>query len=321
MPESRVARADRRTTAFLVRIGEEIRAARIMAGLTLTEASRVAGISRSEASRIERGESPWLAFSTLARCAAVVGLDLWIRAFPGAEPVRDSGHLALADAFRRLVGAPLTVGTEVRIGDRRDLRAWDQTLTDGTGRRCGVELETRFVDAQAQHRRISQKLADSGFDLVLVVVADTRANRAAVRAAAGYLSASMGSTIRRSSKPCEQAASLLARGSSWSPWRDSAPNPAPREQATRKGPREAFFLTQRDTSSMAPVPREDPAFERPSMSTAPVPRESRRNPARVLSEDRAGTRVPSHAATGGPIGSWVPESKERAGDRPARIGY
>jgi transcriptional regulator with XRE-family HTH domain len=192
MPESRVARADRRTTAFLVRIGEEIRAARIMAGLTLTEASRVAGISRSEASRIERGESPWLAFSTLARCAAVVGLDLWIRAFPGAEPVRDSGHLPLADAFRRLVGAPLTVGTEVRIGDRRDLRAWDQTLTDGTGRRCGVELETRFVDAQAQHRRISQKLADSGFDLVLVVVADTRANRAAVRAAAGYLSASYG---------------------------------------------------------------------------------------------------------------------------------
>jgi hypothetical protein len=131
----------------------------------------------------------------------------------------------------------------------------------------------------------------------------------------------MGSTIRRSSRPCEQAASLLARGSSWSPWRGSAPNPAPREQATRKGPREALFLTQRDTSSMAPVPREDPAFERPSMSTAPVPRESRRNPARVLSEDRAGTRVPSHAATGGPIGSWVPESKERAGDRPARIGY
>ena len=187
MPESRVARADRRTVAVLVRIGDEIRTARTIGGLTLAAASGAAGISRSEASRIERGESLSVPLATLARLAAVVGLDLWIRTFPGSDPVRDQGHLWLGDAFGGLVSAPLVAASEVRVGDRRDLRAWDQTLTDHDGRRCGVEFETRFVDAQAQHRRISQKLDDSGLDLVLVVVADTRANRAAVRAAAGYL--------------------------------------------------------------------------------------------------------------------------------------
>ena len=158
-----------------------------MAGLTLAEAGRAAGISKSETSRIERGESRRLGLGTLARLAAVVGLDLWIRAYPGAEPIRDSAQVGLGDAFQGLIGAPLAVRTEVRIGDHHDLRAWDLTLADPTGARCGVELESRFVDAQAQHRRISQKLADSDLEIVIVVVADTRANRAAVRAAASYL--------------------------------------------------------------------------------------------------------------------------------------
>jgi hypothetical protein len=128
-----------------------------------------------------------LSFATLARIAAAVGLDVWVRTYPGPEPIRDQGQATLGDSFLRSVNAPLIVRTEVRIGDRRDLRAWDLTIAEPAGRRCGVELETRFIDAQAQHCRISQKLADSGFDMVLVVVADTRANRAAVRAAAGYL--------------------------------------------------------------------------------------------------------------------------------------
>ena len=185
-----MARADRRTTATLLRLGSELRTARLAAGLTLAQTARVVGISVAEASRVERGESPWLDVATLARLAAVVGLDLWIRAYPGNEPLRDAAHVRLCEAFLALVGKPLVVRTEVGIGSRGDLRAWDVTLAEPGHRRCGVELETRIVDAQAQHRRIDQKLADSDVDLVLVVVADTRANRIAVRAAASYLGSS-----------------------------------------------------------------------------------------------------------------------------------
>ncbi len=187
MPESRVARADRRASAICARIGEELRTARIGAGLTLAEVGRAVGVSPAEVSRIERQAAPWVSMTTVTRVAAAVGLDLWVRLYPGGEPLRDAAHVALGAAFGELVVPPLVLRSEVRVGDPRDLRAWDHTLTERSGSRCGVELETRFVDAQAQHRRIARKLEDSGLDRVLVVVADTRANRAAIRAAAGFL--------------------------------------------------------------------------------------------------------------------------------------
>jgi hypothetical protein len=46
-----------------------------------------------------------------------------------------------------------------------------------------VEFETRFVDEQAQTRRIILKLRDSGLPHVILVVAGTNRNRAALRAA------------------------------------------------------------------------------------------------------------------------------------------
>ena len=187
MPESRIARADRRTTSLRARIAAEIRVARNSAGLTLAQVGRAAGVSRSETSRIERGDAGWVDLMTLGRLAAVVGLDLWVRTFPGEEPLRDAGHIRLADTFRELVAPPLRIRAEVPVGDRRDRRAWDITLTDPTDDACAVELETRFVDAQAQHRRIAQKLAESAIDRVVVVLADTRANRTAVPSAAGLL--------------------------------------------------------------------------------------------------------------------------------------
>lgn len=76
------------------------------------------------------------------------------------------------------------IRAEVPIGDPRDLRAWDLTLADPVGT-CGVELDTRVIDAQAQLRRITLKLRDGHVDRVVLVIADTRANRLAVKAAAG----------------------------------------------------------------------------------------------------------------------------------------
>ncbi len=187
--ESRISRADRRARTICERLGIELRQARLIDGLTLTQVSDAVRLSASEVSRIERGRAPWVDVPTLARLAAVVGLDVWVRLYPGGEPLRDLAHLALTDAFRAMLGPGLMVRAEVPIGDPRDLRAWDLTLEDRRSEHCGVELETRLVDAQDQLRRVSRKAADSGLERVVLVVADTRANRAAIDAAASMLSA------------------------------------------------------------------------------------------------------------------------------------
>lgn len=171
----------------MARIGEEIRTARLGAGLTLQQVGSAVGVSASEVSRVERARATWVSFVTLSRTCAVVGLDLWARTYPGGEPVRDVAHLALFDGFRRLVAPGIAIRTEVPIGDARDLRAWDVVMTDATGESCGVELEVRLVDAQDLVRRIARKRRDSGLDVVVLVVAETRANRLATLAAAGIV--------------------------------------------------------------------------------------------------------------------------------------
>jgi len=185
--DSRRCRADRRTEINLLRVGGELRTARLIAGLTLAQVERATGISTTELSRIERGKAPWVSISSLNRIAAAVGVDIWTKTYPGGEPLRDIAHVRLTDAFRALLGPSLLVRAEVPIGDPRDLRAWDLTLTERADGTCGVELETRLLDAQDQLRRLNRKAADGGVDRVLLVVADTRANRLAVRAARGML--------------------------------------------------------------------------------------------------------------------------------------
>lgn len=172
---------------MLDRAGSELRTARLAGGLTLDEVGRAARLSPSELSRIERGLAPWTDIGLLTRVAMIVGMEVSVRLYPGGEPLRDLGHLRLTEAFRAILGPDLTVRAEVPIGDPRDLRAWDLTLRDRRSGTCGVELETRFVDVQDQTRRLTRKVADGGLDRVLLVVADTRSNRATIRAAAALL--------------------------------------------------------------------------------------------------------------------------------------
>jgi transcriptional regulator with XRE-family HTH domain len=183
-----MARAVRRTEANLVRVGDELRTARLVAGLTLAQVARATGISTTELSRIDRGKAPWVTIASLNQFAAAVGLDLWTKAYPGGEPLRDIAHLRLTDAFRALLDPSLVVRAEVPIGDPRDLRAWDLTVTEVAGEECGIELETRVFDAQDQLRRLHRKIADGGLDRTLLVVADTPANRSAIQVASGLLS-------------------------------------------------------------------------------------------------------------------------------------
>lgn len=183
MSESHVARADRRARQALDRLGGELRDGRLAAGLTLREIAPAVGLSTAEASRIERGAAPWVSLETLTRYGAIVGLDLWTRLYPGGEPARDAAHLALLMATRPIIGPGLAMRTEVPIGDARDQRAWDVVITDGRGDRAAMELETRIVDVQALLRRLALKHRDGGIETIVLVLADTRSNRAAHAAA------------------------------------------------------------------------------------------------------------------------------------------
>ena len=182
MPESHASRGARRGRRLIAELGAELRTARLAAGLSLATVAAAADMSQSELSRIERGLAAWLDVLVAARLCAIVGLDLAVRAYPGGEPLRDAAHARLIAAFRTRLGSALRVRSEVPIGDRRDQRAWDQTIADDEGT-AAVEFESRLIDAQAMTRRIALKSRDSGIGRVLLVLADTRTNRRAVAAA------------------------------------------------------------------------------------------------------------------------------------------
>ena len=183
--ERAATRADRSALSDLRGIGQELRSARVGAGLALSEVGRHVGLSASQVSRIERAEARSATVRQLVHLGLAVGLDVRIRAYPGGDPIRDRGQVRLLDRFRRRV-PDLLIRTEVALGLAGDLRAWDAWI-DGLQRDAGpaglpLEAETRLGDVQAVTRRLSLKMRDGGVDALLLVLADTRHNRAAVEA-------------------------------------------------------------------------------------------------------------------------------------------
>jgi hypothetical protein len=127
--------------------------------------------------KVERGEARSVSITQYARLCSVVGLDLTVKAYPAGQPLRDAAHVALIGRLRTLIHPSWTWRTEVPMPLLGDLRSWDVEI--GAARvRIGVEAETRMHDFQALDRRIMLKQRDSGVDLVLLILADTRANRA-----------------------------------------------------------------------------------------------------------------------------------------------
>jgi transcriptional regulator with XRE-family HTH domain len=178
--ERRNDRARRLSERSLRAVGEELREARLQASLTQCELGAAVGVSASAISRIELGESPHVAFETLARLGAALGLDVVLRAYPNGDAVRDAAQLALLARFRACLPASVRHRAEVPLGIPGDRRAWDDVI-DGLGWWLPVEAESRLRDVQALHRRISLKCRDAGADCVLLVVADTRHNRHVLR--------------------------------------------------------------------------------------------------------------------------------------------
>jgi transcriptional regulator with XRE-family HTH domain len=181
---SRLARHD------LATVGADLRTARISAGKTLRDVGRAVGLSYSEVGRIERAVLPSVSVTQLARIAAVVGLDVRVRTYPGPSPLRDAAQIGLFDRLRVRLAPTLVLRTEVPLRIEGDLRAWDAVISgfEPVADPLHAEGETRLHDAQAQQRRIALKARDSGVDTVLLVVADTPRNRTAVRLAGSMIS-------------------------------------------------------------------------------------------------------------------------------------
>jgi transcriptional regulator with XRE-family HTH domain len=162
------------------------RDARLAAGLPQRAVAEAVGLSVAEVSRIERDDAPWLRIDTAARLASVLGLDLWTRTYPGDDRLRDAGHARLFHALLRDVGPEIGALTEVPVTTAPDQRAWDVVLRRGD-ESVVAELETRITDAQALVRRLELKKRDGDRDVVILVVADRRSNRRAIRAAGSVL--------------------------------------------------------------------------------------------------------------------------------------
>jgi hypothetical protein len=152
--------------------------------------------------RLERGLVPGASVRELTKIGAIVGLDVRIRAYPGPDPIRDTAQARLLARLRSRLDPNLSVRHEVPLPIPGDLRAWDAWISGFADQPSGgpglpVDAETGLHDIQALLRRLSLKLRDSGLSDLLLVVADTRANRAAVSGAGDLLGSMFPNSSRR----------------------------------------------------------------------------------------------------------------------------
>jgi transcriptional regulator with XRE-family HTH domain len=161
----------------LHQFGQEFRAARRATSLSQEAIARASGISRATIGRLERGKLDDLSLMRAAELAAVVGLDLVVRTYPGSAPARDAAQLNLLQRLCSRLGPRWAWEFEVPLGLLRDQRAWDARAThEVTGMVIVVEAVTRVTDVQALLRRIGLKRRDDGDPRVILLLAETRAN-------------------------------------------------------------------------------------------------------------------------------------------------
>jgi transcriptional regulator with XRE-family HTH domain len=183
-----VYEGERRARRIALLLGEELREARLAAGLRQVDVGRAVGISGAHVSRIERGLVRALQVSMICRLLAVVGRELSARSYPAGPPLRDKAHLALLESIRERLHPTLRMRVEVPLGLPGDQRALDGRI-DGTGMTIALEAETRLRDIQAQVRAAVLKQQDAGIDRLLILVKGSRGNRLALRESSGLLAA------------------------------------------------------------------------------------------------------------------------------------
>ena len=179
----RVADAGSRRGRHLTQvIGNEVRNARRMAGVSQDTLGTAVGLSGSEIGRIERGEASWLTVEHAARLLRVLGLDLWAKTYPVGPPIRDAGHLRLLADFEARLHASIRVHHEWPIPNDRDRRAVDMVMT-GLPLRTGLEAETVLADLQALERDMNLKRRDARLERMFLLVRRSPRNRRVLRSA------------------------------------------------------------------------------------------------------------------------------------------
>lgn len=176
----------RRGDRLVRELAGSAREARLAAGLSQREVAAALGVSAAQIGRYERAEPPLPDLRQAARLMQLPGRDLVVSLYPAGGPLRDAGHAALTERLLALLHPRLSHRLEAPMPIARDQRAWDVLLDFGTAR-AGVAVETRLRDWQALLRREQLKIRDSGADHLILVLADSHANRRAVRDAGAAL--------------------------------------------------------------------------------------------------------------------------------------
>lgn len=179
--ESTIQRANRLSREQRRRVGAELRIARAAAGLSQRAVGRLVRASHTTIGRIERGDMARLTIDRVVLLAGVLGHDARVSLFPDGPLVRDRAQLALLERFRARIAASLRWRTELPMPIAGDRRAADGAI-DGAEVQAFIEAVTRLDDVQAVIRRIDLKQRDLGGRRAILLVADTRHNRAVLRA-------------------------------------------------------------------------------------------------------------------------------------------
>jgi transcriptional regulator with XRE-family HTH domain len=171
----------RRRAALLVnRAVDELRNARLDAGLTQGEVARSVGVTKAQLSRLEAGHVRGVTIQRLSEVASVLGYEVSLGLHPVGDPVRDKGQLAVARRLDSLLSPAWRVTNEALLPGPGEQRAWDKLLrlvASGRSHLVGVDIETRVRDVQALTRRTRARERDGMVDAILIVLSDSANNR------------------------------------------------------------------------------------------------------------------------------------------------
>ena len=159
------------------RLMAELRRERVNADLSQRAVAKVLGWSQARYWRFERDDDALL--SEVAVVAALLGLDLSAGLHRTVEAITDRGQVALLNRFRALLAGTIRVVAEALLPNIGDRRSWDLLLRIGR-QLVGVEAETKVRDVQLTVRKVRGRERDGGADEIVLLLADTRANRAVV---------------------------------------------------------------------------------------------------------------------------------------------
>jgi transcriptional regulator with XRE-family HTH domain len=187
--------AKRRSDALNRRLGDELRRARLHAGLSQAAVGHAIGCSGSTISRRESASIRSVSVDDVMRHGAVVGLVLRADLLPLGSPLRDAGQLRVLNRLQPNVAPPFQWSVEWPVRSD-DLRAFD-AVAIAPGCRIAFEVWSRARDVQAQARSSMRKQVDGRMDRLVLVFGSTWTNRRAVGDAGDALLRSFPITSRR----------------------------------------------------------------------------------------------------------------------------